>query len=744
MVPQIEMCYKKIKKKNQIRRAKKKGIKVNAAAAAAAATAAKEGAVAPAGLPSGISLGASMRIARLRQKLVRGKSAREEKKIENSRRPMAAAIFLLHLLFQTLVLRTFNVFQQTSSVGVGDTRRRYIIGDVGVETVGPNTGTYRFLMPTAAAFLVFYCVGLPALLFTLLYRAKHHKSGKNLLLDESFHSRFGFLYEGYQVDGHLYAWEVWVMLRKVISVAIGAFVEDSYLQAVFCTLLLSMSLAAHLHFRPYEDPGAWLLNSLESLALVAMLLIQLLGFLYFRLDAFNGDSSMASEKGRTAVTGALPGSKQAKDMAAIAFLRTTGGGGGNVSNSSLTSVGLITANSGSSTDSIENAITITMLVIFGVVVAVYAYVLLRMKTLIKEDTTEDRIDKIAHKLSKLGSKLKGFGDSFRGRSRSKSGGGKTGKEDEKSASSAGETKGGETKRSETKASKVAPPHAKVTKEGTSASGTFAETKEAVPMTTSPSQTSPPSFQATMKLGRTEQSPILPQLLPLPGTVATDLADPGGRASVNLTKQDLESKHAVDAVKGRGTAQQRAAQYASTQMAMAVDDTTDEVNSSEGVAEQQEETKGVAQQDRRKPGGGLLGMGRRRQAKQPMMQLHANAPFSRDGSAVADADDVDIRMMVSSDWNDDYVGGGIRGTRTGDGRLMGERTRPDIADPAIRGSKWKNRRRGSIEKKGETWDKKLRVVVLTRETQDILGLGDEEHAKEVMAHLAVMSFVLILR
>ena len=127
-------------------------------------------------------------------------------------------------------------------------------------------------------------------------------------------------------------------------------------------LLLSMSLAAHLHFRPYEDPGAWLLNSLESLALVAMLLIQLLSFLYFRLDAFAGDSSIGSDEGRTAVTGALPGSKQAKDMAAMAFLQTTGGGGGNVSSSSLTPIDLIAASSGSNTDSIENAITITMLV----------------------------------------------------------------------------------------------------------------------------------------------------------------------------------------------------------------------------------------------------------------------------------------------------------------------------------------------------------------------------------------------
>ena len=68
--------------------------------------------------------------------------------------------------------------------------------------------------------------------------------------------------------------------------------------------------------------------------------------------------------------------------------------------------------------------------------------------------------------------------------------------------------------------------------------------------------------------------------------------------------------------------------------------------------------------------------------------------------------------------------------------------PVRAPPAVPAGASQRQRHASIEAKRETWDEKDRVLVLSRETQDIIGIDPQNHAAAVsedMAHLAVESF-----
>lgn len=68
--------------------------------------------------------------------------------------------------------------------------------------------------------------------------------------------------------------------------------------------------------------------------------------------------------------------------------------------------------------------------------------------------------------------------------------------------------------------------------------------------------------------------------------------------------------------------------------------------------------------------------------------------------------------------------------------------PVRAPPAVPAGASQRQRHASIEAKRETWDEKDRVLVLSRETQNIIGIDPQNHAAAVsedMAHLAVESF-----
>ena len=84
------------------------------------------------------------------------------------------------------------------------------------------------------------------------------------------------------------------------------------------------------------------------------------------------------------------------------------------------------------------------------------------------------------------------------------------------------------------------------------------------------------------------------------------------------------------------------------------------------------------------------------------------------------------------------GGGTWSERTVGGR---ERTaRRDEALTAFAAMRLvKKGRQAEIDAKMANWDQKPRVLVVSKETQGILGLRGEAHAREVMAHLAVSLF-----
>ena len=135
-----------------------------------------------------------------------------------------------------------------------------------------TAGHYAGMM-AAGLLAVVLNVVVPFLLLCVLRRNKRR------LQTSKFRSRFGFLYQGYSIERGLYWWEIVVLLRKFLVLALASVISDAFLQSLMGLALLGFFLTLQTHYRPYQR-DVW--NRLETMVLGCLCTTQLLSLSYFR------------------------------------------------------------------------------------------------------------------------------------------------------------------------------------------------------------------------------------------------------------------------------------------------------------------------------------------------------------------------------------------------------------------------------------------------------------------------------
>lgn len=107
-------------------------------------------------------------------------------------------------------------------------------------------GDYARLQVSSFFFFVTYGIGIPSVLFYILYKARKNKK----MGDVGFVQRFGWLYLRYNRD--YYFWEIFVLVRKLLLVLIQmVYNAEPVSQALGCIMVLAVALAAHLRYMPF-------------------------------------------------------------------------------------------------------------------------------------------------------------------------------------------------------------------------------------------------------------------------------------------------------------------------------------------------------------------------------------------------------------------------------------------------------------------------------------------------------------
>ena len=173
-----------------------------------------------------------------------------------TRKYLSSVVFLLHLVYQTLVFRALSIFH--CSRGVGMTGTRYLYDDFSHQC---DTPTHGVAQGFAAVAIVLYCFGIPFSALAILYfqaglRATPEEQVANLDPhsgnNDHFYQRYGFMYDGYSLEDHRWWWEAVVMLRKLSIVGIATFIDkDQHVQLICSVLALTFWLALHLRYQPY-------------------------------------------------------------------------------------------------------------------------------------------------------------------------------------------------------------------------------------------------------------------------------------------------------------------------------------------------------------------------------------------------------------------------------------------------------------------------------------------------------------
>lgn len=182
-------------------------------------------------------------------------------------RYLNAVILVLHLSYAVLASQSFVVLDCLSETIGG---RTFLKADLGVECF---TNEHTVSMVIASFSLVLFGFGLPAFFAFILRR------NESQLRSPDFHAKLGFLYRGYNIKDKLYWWESVSLMRKAGIVIIGSFFQDPYYAIIGALLLTVVSLALHLHFKPYERSE---FNFFETLALSALTLTQVVSLLFLR------------------------------------------------------------------------------------------------------------------------------------------------------------------------------------------------------------------------------------------------------------------------------------------------------------------------------------------------------------------------------------------------------------------------------------------------------------------------------
>ena len=197
-------------------------------------------------------------------------------------------IFVLFSLYPSLVQSAVGVLRCSELIE----GKRYLVQDFAKECF---TSEHFFFVACGIVGIVVYAVGIPLSAFLLVFLNRHRIAEG----EGRAHDALGFLFAGYSTSrgGIVLSWEVFVMVRKLLTALLGTFDLSATVQILCALLLLVFSYMLTVNVRPYET--RWL-NWLEEGGLFALILTQTLSLAYLDMD-----TSAAEGEGRDATIDVL-------------------------------------------------------------------------------------------------------------------------------------------------------------------------------------------------------------------------------------------------------------------------------------------------------------------------------------------------------------------------------------------------------------------------------------------------------
>jgi len=176
-----------------------------------------------------------------------------------------SVVVLLFMLHPNVAQYTFYVFTCVKL----DTTRSFLQEDL--DTICNDRTHNLWKFACGVPFMALYTFGIPGFAFYVLHKHKDDLKNKHTRL------KYGFLYDGYEQP--YYFWELWVMMRKILVIAVTVFVAGfgATTEALGGLIIANFALIAHLRCQPYEDDS---LDQLESYSLYTTV-ITLIGGLFF-------------------------------------------------------------------------------------------------------------------------------------------------------------------------------------------------------------------------------------------------------------------------------------------------------------------------------------------------------------------------------------------------------------------------------------------------------------------------------
>mmetsp|Transcript_23028 Transcript_23028/g.38581 ORF Transcript_23028/g.38581 Transcript_23028/m.38581 type:complete len:608 (+) Transcript_23028:6873-8696(+) len=199
-----------------------------------------------------------------------------------------ANLSLIFSIYPSLVLQTFQLFNceqigslQESFVLLPDMNQRCYEGSHLV-----------MVLAVGVPMFIGYVLGFPMLCLYILRSTRDDMRSRwtpdyeaSLSLSERFFKlrnsmKVFLLFNGYRPS--FYYWEITIMIRKILIVAIAVFIGFPQLQAVTATLLIVISLTLQLYYHPYDLD---MCNNLEIYGLINSFVTYFFGqFLYLQVD----------------------------------------------------------------------------------------------------------------------------------------------------------------------------------------------------------------------------------------------------------------------------------------------------------------------------------------------------------------------------------------------------------------------------------------------------------------------------
>ena len=147
----------------------------------------------------------------------------------------------------------------------------YLKSEIGTRAY---TDEHKIAMAVAVVYTIVFILGVPIATGYIYFLNRDRMAHRHI------RATFGFLFEGYRPK--VFYWELVVLLRKVLILAVALFWDDAFLQSIAACFLLVASIIIHVACMPYED---MFLNVAELASLVALTMLVLLSMMlwYARL-----------------------------------------------------------------------------------------------------------------------------------------------------------------------------------------------------------------------------------------------------------------------------------------------------------------------------------------------------------------------------------------------------------------------------------------------------------------------------